>query len=189
MINRLNELSMAAFIELSCGNTSVLLDDGEESDKAVLEHIRSELISEYKEITNPAAMKSMLIEKEDESKLKAKILMFRICKSLCSFGDYDLARGVMLEYDSGYSKNGEDMAKDIDKRLHDAEFMLKRISSSKEPYVPPTEKEIRDSFDKEIASIMTYFKMPIDIHTTNAAVYANIVCHAMADMKRKMKGR
>lgn len=189
MRNRLNELSMAAFIELSCGDTSVLLDENEETDKAVLEHVRSELIAEYKSIVNPAGMKSLLIEKEDESKLKAKILMFRICVSLCSLGDYDLARGVMEEYDSGYRKSDKDMEKDIDKRLREAEFMQKRISSSKEPYTPPTDKEIRDSFDKEIASIMTYFKMPVDIHTTNAAVYANIVCQAMEDMKRKMKGR
>lgn len=188
MINRLNELSMAAFIELSCGNTSVLLDGDEDTDKAVLEHVRSELIAEYKTITNPSGMKSILIEKEDESKLKGRILMLRICSSLCSLGDYGLCKAVMAEYETGYARDGEQMAADVNKRLRDAEFMLKRITTSKEPYVPPTEKEIRDSFDREIATLMTYFKMPVDIHKTSAAVYANIVCQAMEDMKRKLKG-
>lgn len=189
MKTKLNELSMADFISLSCGDTSVLLDDNDTTDKAVLEHIRSELIADYKTITNPSGMKAVLLDKEDESKLKAKILMFRICSALCSFGDYNLAGSVMNEYESGYSKKGEQMEADINKRLREAEFMLKRISSSKDPYVPPTEKEIRDSFDKEIAGIMTYFKMPLDIHKTSASVYANIVHQAIEDMKRKTKGR
>ncbi len=38
------------------------------------------------------------------------------------------------------------------------------------------ENAIRASFDSEIAFVMTYFKMQIDIYITrNAAVYANIV--------------
>lgn len=188
MKSRLNELSIAAFIELSCGDTSVLLGEGEETDSAVLEHLRTEMIAEYRSIINPAAMKSFLIEKEDETKLRAKILMFQICERLCFLRDYELARSVMLEYEPGYSLEGESMKKDIEKRLRDSEFMLKRISSSKEPYVPPTEQEIRASFDKELACIMTYFKMPIDTNLTNAAVYANIVNRAMEEMKRKIRG-
>lgn len=188
MKTRLNQLSMAAFIELSCGHTSVLLEDGEQTDKAVLEHVKSELIAEYMSITNPASMKSMLIDREDDSKLTAKILMLGICLNLCNLGDYDLARSAMKEYEPGYSKDDKSMYDDIKRRLRDAEFAKKRISSSKEPYVPPTEKETRDYFDKEIATLMTFVKMPIDIHVTSAAVYANIVNQVIESAKRRKRG-
>ncbi len=51
-----------------------------------------------------------------------------------------------------------------------------------------TPEEIRASFDSEIAFIMTFFKMSIDLNNTNAAVYANIFHQADVEISiRKRK--
>lgn len=189
MKTRLNQLSLSEFIELSCGDKSVLLDKNETMDDAILNAVTAELMYEYKTIVNPARMKSMLIEKEDISKLNARILMLKICMNLCMIGGIDDVRKVMEEYEPGYSKKEKEVEKDIAAKLREAEFLKKRISETREKHIAPSKEDIRKAFDKEIAVIMTYFKMPVDIHNTNAAVYANIVNQASEDMKRKLRNR
>lgn len=186
MKTRLNQLSLAAFIELSCGDMSVLIDKEEEVDDTILKAVKLQLMYEYKSIVNPAGMKSVLIDKEEESKLNARILMLRICLSLCMMGETEDVRKVMEEYEPGYSKSDRDVEKDITGKLREAEFLKKRISDTKVAVPTPDDDDIRRAFDKEIAIIMTYFKMSIDINATNASVYANIVNQASEDMKRKL---
>ena len=45
--------------------------------------------------------------------------------------------------------------------------------------------DIRSYYDSEIAFIMTYIKMHIDMHQINAAVYANIVNQVNVDIMNK----
>lgn len=187
MKERLNQLSIAEFIELSCGRMEVLLAPGEDVGERQLKERASSLVYEYREIVNPAGARSMLIEKEDEARLSAEILMLRTCESLCKLGGGDMAREVMALHIEGYTNSGEALLKDISGRIREKEFLRKRIEGTKEPVEPPTEKEIRDSFDSEIATVMAYFKMSIDLNVTNAAVYANIVRQAYEDMKRRIK--
>ena len=48
MIERLNQLSLYDFIELSCGNCSVLLSPDEDINEMELKKRSSDLIIEYK---------------------------------------------------------------------------------------------------------------------------------------------
>ena len=50
-----------------------------------------------------------------------------------------------------------------------------------------TPEQIRSSFDAEIAFLMTFFKMNIDVRNINAAVYANIVHQADVEISMKKK--
>lgn len=52
MIERLNQLSLYDFIELSCGDCSVLLSPDEDINEMELKKRSSDLIIEYKKITN-----------------------------------------------------------------------------------------------------------------------------------------
>lgn len=54
MIERLNQLSLYDFIELSCGDCSVLLSPDEDINEMELKKRSSDLIIEYKKITNPS---------------------------------------------------------------------------------------------------------------------------------------
>ena len=78
----------------------------------------------------------------------------------------------------------------VENMLHEAEFYKKRTEDMAVADNPAiNENAIRASFDSEIAFVMTYFKMQIDIHTINAAVYANIVQRANTEIRLRTRSR
>lgn len=52
MIERLNQLSLAQFIELSCGDNSVLLEENENASEKEMKQLASRLILEYRTLMN-----------------------------------------------------------------------------------------------------------------------------------------
>jgi len=77
--------------------------------------------------------------------------------------------------------DNEQLKSKLDYMLHIAIFEQKRneerrVEEHSEKKATP--EQIRSSFDSEIAFLMTYFKMNIDVHAVSAAVYANIVHQA-----------
>lgn len=183
---RLNELSLAQFIELVCGDYSVLLKDGETADNELLEKTTSELLDYYRSITDNANFKAQLMEKEERIKSKAKILALRMCSNLVSYKSYTDVRSLLelLEEDVVGLTN-RDISEKVDEMLRIAVFEEHRneFVKEKEVQVKRTPDEIRASFNAEIAFVMTYFKMNIDINTINAAVYANMIHQAKIQLK------
>ena len=84
MIERLNQISLIDFIELSCGNYVCLLSDEKSAPESELKEIASKLIIEYRSIVNPSGMKAVIMDKEDMVKERAKLLSLRICQTLVS---------------------------------------------------------------------------------------------------------
>ncbi|WP_284515363.1 hypothetical protein [Bacteroides sp. AM54-2NS] len=74
MIERLNQITLNDFIELSCGNYACLLSDREFVSESTLKEIASKLLIEYRSIVNPSNMKAMVMDKEDMLKERAKLL-------------------------------------------------------------------------------------------------------------------
>ena len=65
--------------------------------------------------------------------------------------------------------------------------MKKRIDdNSQKSGKKNTPDDVRASFDREIAFLMTYFKMNIDTRNITAGVYANMVHQADVEIKRKL---
>ena len=95
MIERLNQITLNDFIELSCGNYACLLSDREFVSESTLKEIASKLLIEYRSIVNPPNMKAMVMDKEDMLKERAKLLSLRICQTLVSLGFYDDVRQVL----------------------------------------------------------------------------------------------
>ncbi|WP_300701006.1 hypothetical protein [Bacteroides sp.] len=188
MKTRLNELSLAQFIELVCGDYSVLLADGETTDKMLLEENASELLVSYRCITDNANFKAQLMEKEECVKSKAKILILRLCSNLIAYKSYNDVLTLLESLDEdvlGLSDN--DINEKVDEMLRTALFEAHRseLVKEKEVKVVRSPDEIRASFDTEIAFVMTHFKMSIDINTINAAVYANMLHQAEIQLKPK----
>ena len=181
MIERLNQITLSDFIELSCGNYACLLSDREFVSESTLKEIASKLLIEYRSIVNPSNMKAMVMDKEDMLKERAKLLSLRICQTLVSLGFYDDVRQVLeqLNVDSR-NMSDEQVTSKIDYLLHSAIFEQKRNEErrSEEHKGNKVTEQIRSSFDAEIAFLMTFFKMSIDSRVINAAVYANIVHQA-----------
>lgn len=190
MIERLNQLSLSQFIELSCGDNSTLLVAGESITNEILKSRAAELMIEYKTIVNPSSMKTLLVVKEETTKECVNVLILRICQALIALNAYGDVRDVLatLSVDSK-SMPDEQVKSRVEAMLHSALFLQKRNSEmrSSETKENPTPDQIRSSFYSEIAFMMTYFKMNIDVHMINVAVYANIVHQADLDIRMKIR--
>ena len=127
MIERLNQITLNDFIELSCGNYACLLSDREFVSESTLKEIASKLLIEYRSIVNPSNMKAMVMDKEDMLKERAKLLSLRICQTLVSLGFYDDVRQVLeqLNVDSR-NMSDEQVTSKIDYLFHSAIFEQKR---------------------------------------------------------------
>ena len=96
MIERLNQITLNDFIELSCGNYACLLSDRGSVSESTLKEMTSKLIIEYRSIVNPSGMQAMIMDKEDMVKERAKLLSLRICQTLVSLGFYDDVRQMQF---------------------------------------------------------------------------------------------
>ncbi len=187
MIERLNQLSLTKYIDLICGDGSVLLGSEEKVSDGELKARIAELIVEYKSIVNPVGIRAMMIDKEDLMKCRIKIQLLRVCKALVGFGAYSDVRSSLGEISCCDSIKDEDLPGEIDNLLRMAEFEKKRMEDKEEEEREETvtPERIRSSFDSEIAFLMTYFKMPIDPGVISASVYANIVHQADTEIRLK----
>lgn len=191
MKERLNQISLYDFIEISCGNYQCLLAEGEPVSNDELKERASKLIVDYRNIVNPIGMKAMLLDREDMVKERSKLLLLRICQTLISIDSYDDVRGILnlLNVNTQVMDNDQVKSK-LEYMLHSALFEQKRNDERRNEESQDkkaTSEQIRASFDSEIAFLMTYFKMNIDIHSTNAAIYANIVHQADVEISAKRK--
>ena len=192
MIERLNQISLNDFIELSCGDYNCLLFDGETATKEELKERATKLIVDYRNIVNPSGMKALILDKEDLVKERARLLSLRICQTLISINCFDDVREVLKLFDvDTRNMSEEQLIFKIDNMLRSAIFEQKRNEERRKEEgeeKKATPEQIRSSFDSEIAFLMTYFKMNIDSRIINAAVYANIVHQADVDISiRKRK--
>lgn len=192
MIERLNQITLNDFIELSCGNYACLLSGRGSVSESMLKEMASKLIIEYRSIVNPSGMQAMIMDKEDMVKERAKLLSLRICQTLVSLGFYDDVRQVLGQLNVDIrDMSDEQVISKLDYLLHSAIFEQKRNEerrSEEHKGSKATPEQIRSSFDAEIAFLMTFFKMSIDSRVINAAVYANIVHQVEVDISiRKMR--
>ena len=75
MKTRLNQLTMAAFIELHCGDCSVILENGENIPEEDLKKKATDLLFEYRNIVDPVGVKTTLLEHEERLKENTKVIL------------------------------------------------------------------------------------------------------------------
>ena len=190
MKTRLDQLTLRDLIELSCGDSSVLLDKGDTPSEQVKLDCARQILSEYKELASPNQAKKDMIEAEELTKLRMKDKCLRICLALCSQERTDMARDVLIELD--VKPNLIDTDEKVQPRckamLADVEYEIKRIEelneedASKKVAKP---EDARKTWYSEIAFVMSMLKMSIDPASVNAAIYANLV-HAATERSRAM---
>lgn len=188
MKSRLNEISLAQFIELLCGNYNVLFDDGDLNDDVGLKECANSLIASYRFISDKTSMKALLVDREDSVKSNMKVFFLRICNMLVLQEEFADVRSLLAMIDEDVSGIGDDiLGEKIAELLRYAIFEQHRNEDAqkKENKVAPSPDDIRSYYDAEIAFIMTYVKMSIDMHQINAAVYANIVNQVNVDIMNK----
>lgn len=182
MIERLNQISLSDFIDISCGEYLCLLSENESKSDEELKERASKLIIDYRNITNPSGVKALILDKEDIMKERTHLLLLRICQTLIAVCSFDEVREVLMQMEvNAHNMDNEQLKSKLDYMLHIAIFEQKRneerrVEEHSEKKATP--EQIRSTFDSEIAFLMTYFKMNIDVHAVSAAVYANIVHQA-----------
>ena len=130
MIERLNQITLNDFIELSCGNYACLLSGREFVSESTLKEIASKLLIEYRSIVNPSNMKAMVMDKEDMLKERAKLLSLRICQALVSLGFYDDVRQVLGQLNVDTRNMSDEQVISSYYLLHSAIFEQKRIGET-----------------------------------------------------------
>lgn len=94
---------------------------------------------------------------------------------------------IELLKEMGYYINERDkISSKIDRMIAESEYMKKRIDDNSHTSGKKNTTDVRASFDREIAFLMTYFKMNIDTRNITAGVYANMVHQADVEIKRKL---
>lgn len=191
MKTRLDQLTLHNLIELSCGDSSVLLDKDETPTETVKLACAQQMMSEYKELATPTQARMDMIEAEEIQKLRMKEACLHICLALISQGRSDMAKDVLLELDVNENLlKSEDAIKSRCKAMLDeVKYEIKRLAELAEErgQKKQTASDMRKAWFGEIAFVMSTLKMSIDPATTNAAVYANLVRQAVERNKQMAK--
>ena len=192
MKTRLDQLTLHNLIELSCGDSSVLLDKDEAPTENVKLACAQQIMSEYKELATPTQAKMDMIEAEEQQKMRMKEKCLHICLALISQERSDMAKDVLLELDVNENllKSEEAIKSRCNAMLDEVKYEIKRLAELAEERgqkKQQTVTEIRKAWFGEIAFVISTLKMSIDPATTNAAVYANLVRQAVERNKQLAK--
>ena len=190
MKQRLDQLTLQQLIELSCGDYSVLMQGDETPSPTELMGCATSIMSEYKSIAAPSHSKMDLLNGEKLSKLKMKELCARICMMLCESGHADKAREVLklLYINEEHMKTDDAVRAQCRAILGEVEYERNRLNERQAKEAKSsTPQQIRSDWYSEIASVMGVFRMNIDPASTNAAIYANLVCQAIEHSKAMAK--
>lgn len=193
MIERLDQIMLKDFIELSCGNPKVLLEKHEVPNEEKMVKLAAKLMHEYKSIASPNKAKIDLIDAEDETKLQMKEKCARILVMLCEMKHPEMAVEILAELDieTKSLNTPEKIAARCQALLNEAKYDLERFRESQEEKKKGKPKNdanrIRDSWNREIAYVMATLRMSIDPATTNTAIYANLVHQAEVRAKQMAK--
>lgn len=114
--------------------------------------------------------------------------MFHICHVLLDYKFYAEVRSLLEVVGENVDNvPDEELSSKMEQLLNFLLFEMRRNEGMKgnEDKKVYSSDEIRAAFDEEIAFLMTYFKMPIDMNSVNAAIYANMVHQADMEIKNR----
>lgn len=185
MIETLEQLTVAQFIELVCGNINVLAEKNEKISEEKATGIIHNIAFEYKQIADPAGAKSYISKAEELVKAKIEVALFSICNNLVRMNEYGSARDVINEYGiKATSMDDRRIAMEIKSRMERAEKTISRIEDENNRDIEPL--NIRRMFDEQTAALMAYFRFQIDITSMKATVYAHLIARHNREIKAKI---
>lgn len=187
MIKRLDELTIAQFIDIVAGDTSALSTEPDVSP-AQLAEIMRDIILEYKSIADPAGVKMYLAEHEQHIKARIAVQLFNICSNLLKLHQYDSVREIMSQADYNTSGQSEKwLAAKVASELERAKFNLSKIEDEANAGTVHGAIDVRRDFDEQTAAMMAYFKFQIDTSTMKANIYAHLVARHNREIKAQLK--
>ena len=124
MIEKLEQLTIGQFVDLICGDTSVLHSKREILNETQLVITMRNIVFEYREIVDNAGVKGYLSSVEELIKAKISVVVFQICLNLVSLSEHDKAREVLIEYGiNADSMNDQRVTNDLSESAVNTEKM------------------------------------------------------------------
>ena len=181
MRTRLEEFTVNEFVDLMCGDLSLIGT----ADNVELVRLVRAIAMEYREIADPAGSKSYMVENEELYKARIEVLFFTFCQNLVTLKRISAARILLEDYGLNVSRyDDERIVAEVDSRLNRAEGKLRRmlhdIKDDERGY------DVRRDFDMQTAALMAYFKFQIDTATMKATVYAHLVERHNSEIKKRL---
>lgn len=177
---RLDDITIGAYIELQCGDYSVL-GDCKDKDK-----IANTLTEEYNDIVNPASAKIKVSKSGKRIKLAMRMQCAEMCLALIEGGGMEEAISSMNGI--GYNCTKDNVKIKADGVISECRYMLDRMDmESGKEQKEQTPEEIRGSYTRERSFLMTYNKLYIDKNIMSASEYAYIVVQTKEDIDARMK--
>lgn len=183
MKTRLDQLTIAEFVELMCEDTSVLLEPNENAEPKELTKVIRDILFEYKQISDPAGVGAYISQSEKYVKAKMSIMLFTMCANLIAMKRHSMVNEILGEYLPAFRKMS---AKRLENEVKSRLAKAKKEVEEKEQEVKQGEIDIRRQFDEQTAALMAYFKFQIDTSTMKATIYAHLVYRYGAEMKAKI---
>lgn len=186
MIEKLEQLTLSKFVDLVCGDTSVLLGAHEVGNTNQITVATRNIVFEYRTIADPGGTNSYFKHVADWIKAKISVIVFTMCHNLVSLKQYDRVRDILGDYGLSASKwNDSRVEGTVKAKLSQAQRELDEMETENESAVAEREK-IRSQFDTQTAALMAYFKFQIDPATIKATLYANLVARYNREIKAQM---
>lgn len=186
MIEKLEQLTLSKFVDLVCGDTSVLLGAHEVGNTNQITVATRNIVFEYRTIADPGGTNSYFKHVADWIKAKISVIVFTMCHNLVSLKQYDRVRDILGDYGLSASKwNDSRVEGTVKAKQAQAQRELDEMETENESAVAEREK-IRSQFDTQTAALMAYFKFQIDPATIKATLYANLVARYNREIKAQM---
>lgn len=186
MKTKLEQLTIAQFIDLACGDLNVLRDKRELPDTSKLARVMRDIVMEYETIANEPGVRTYISSSEDLAKSRMSLTIFTICDTLCKLMRFADVRSILNEYGlNAGSMDDERLVAEVQSRISRTKREISELEEegSKEEEVA----DIRRNFDEQTAAMMSHFKFQIDIRKLRATEYAFLVARFSRDVKAMMK--
>lgn len=186
MKERLEQLTIAKFIDLICGDMNVLLGSHEIGNPNKLIVATRNIVLEYRAIADPGGTNSYFKHVEDWIKAKMNIIIFTMCDNLTALKQFGRVREVLVAYGLSASDWSDGRVNGtVQSRLAQAKREVEDMESENEKIVSERDK-IRSQFDAQTATLMAHFKFQIDPNTIKASLYAHLVARHNREVKAQM---
>ncbi len=186
MIEKLEELTVARFIDLACGDTSVLHGKHEVVSPFRLAVAMRNILYEFKSIADLSGTVSYLSRLDELWQAQLSLSIFSIGMELLKVEEYESVRKIISEYGINSAKMSDRrLIAEVKSRYERARHTINKIQESISG-VNPEKDNVRRSFDEQTANLMAYFKFQIDVMRMKATIYAHLIARQDKEMKAQM---
>lgn len=186
MKKSLGELTAAEFVDLLCGDTSVVTGYRALKYDVWTASVVRKILFEFKSICDIPGMRADMRRAENIARYGSEIAFYAMCKDMLQPESQGLVRTLLDEY--GIRTAGmtfDRLAAEIESRMERALHEKKKIEDSMSDTEAGKTKneETRESFAELTAALIAHFKVQIDPHTIKADVFAHLAARREREIK------